>query len=468
MQGMSDMPLGDLAPELAVLLGAVGVLLLAMLLPQRHHRLCAPITILVLASATALALSQAGAERFTFSGTFRLDAATTWGRVMVLGLTALCVAMTPAWMEDDRRHGEFYSMMLLSALGAMAMIGAADLMQMLMGALLSSVTGYVLAAYHRDWEISLEAGMKYFLLGALANALMVFGAILVMGLGGSTDYQQLSNAFPTEPLALVGLACVVFGLFFKLGAVPGHAWVPDVAEGAPLPAAAFLTVVPKIAGAIALARLVALVPAEAMPLSALVATVAALTMTWGNLSAMWQEDLRRLLGWSSVSQTGYALMAVAVLGRAPDAWAALIAFMGVYGLANIACFAVVAHLRGRTELAGWAGIGRQHPLAVSILALGFLSLVGIPPLAGFLGKFALFKVALDGGMAWLALLAVANTVLSLFYYLRVLGPAVMGTPEKSAATLGRANLWIGALAAVGVVLLLPWAWQDLWRALSGG
>jgi len=459
------MPIGDLGPELAVLLAAIAALLLAMVLPQHRHGWCAMLAVAGLAVAAGLAHGQADESRLTFSGTFALDRATAWARLLILGLTALCIGLAPRWFATDRRHGEVYAIFLFSALGAMAMAGAADLMQLVVGVLLSSVTGYVLAAYHRDWPISLEAGMKYFLVGALANALLVIGVVLVMGMAGSTAYAELSGRIPEAPLALTGVALILTGLFFKMGAVPAHAWVPDVAEGAPVPAAAFLTVVPKIAAAVALYRVVALAPGiEA--LSLLIAIIAAMTMTVGNLSALWQDDVRRLLGWSSVSQAGYALMAVAVAGRAPQALPALIAFMAVYGVANVAAFAAIAQLRGRTAISDYSGLIGTQPGPVVALTVAFLSFVGIPPLAGFLGKLALFTVTLDAGLGWLVVIAVANTVLSLFYYLRIVAPAVFGASGAQVATLnGSARVTV----CLSLVLLLAATvfWAPLWSSLPG-
>ena len=453
------MPVGDLAPELAVLLTAVAALLAAMVVPQRRHKVCAALSLAGLAVGAGLALSQAGMRQTTFSGTFALDGTTAVARLLILGLTALCIGLAPRWLATDRRHGEFYAMLLFSALGAMMMAGATDLMQLVMGILLSSVTGYVLAAYHRDWAISLEAGMKYFLVGALANALLVIGVVLVMGLAGGTDYTILV-AMPRDPLAVTGLALVILGLLFKLGAVPAHTWVPDVAEGAPVPAAAFLTTVPKVAAAVALYRLVEVVPDGTVPLRPLIAGVAAATMTLGNLCALGQHDVRRLIGWSSVSQTGYALMAVAVAGALP----ALLSFVAVYAVANVAALAVVAEFRGRTAIADWRGLGRSHPLPVAALAIAFLSLVGIPPLPGFLGKFALFAATLEGGLWWLALLAALNTVISLYYYLRVLGPALLSHPVEEAATLGGATR-AAMLGATAMLLALTVLWGALWPLL---
>ena len=457
------MPIGDLAPELSVLLTAVAALFLAMALPQRRQAGCAWVSLLGLAIAAAFALAQLDAHRLTFSGTFALDAATGWARLTILAATALCVCLSPRWFATDRRHGEFYAMLLFSALGAMAIAGAADLMQLVMGVLLSSITGYVLAAYHRDWAISLEAGMKYFLVGALSNALMVLGVVLMIGTSGTTAYAELAGRAIPGALGLSGLMLVLVGLLFKLGAVPAHAWMPDVVEGAPAPAAAFLTVVPKIAAAVALARLVALVPTDASALQLLVALIAAATMTLGNLAALWQMDVRRLIGWSSVSQSGYALMAVAVVDRAEAALPALLIFLMAYAAANVAALGVVTRLRGRTALSDYTGLLRSRPFAASALVLAFLSLVGIPPLAGFVGKLALFLAAIEGGMTWLALLAVANSVLSLVYYLRVVAPMAFGRPEGDPQAIG-GTVAVAIAVSAALLFAIAIAGGILWEA----
>lgn len=449
------MPVGDLAPEIAVIVAAALGLVLAMVLPHHRQGWGAPLALAGLAVAAVLVALQIGRAELTFMGVWALDGASVWARLMILGATAFTVLLAPQWFRDDRRHGEYYPVLLLSAAGAMALAGSADLLQLVMGVLLSSVTGYTLAAYHRDWPISVEAGMKYFLVGALANALLVVGVTLMFGMLGSSGYGAMAAALhagAASPLLLLGTALVVVGLAFKLGAVPAHTWVPDVAEGAPAPAAAFLTVVPKIGAAVALARLVGLFPLEAMGLRMLVAVLAVATMTLGNLAALWQDDVRRLIGWSSVSQAGYALMAVSVIGLSGQALPALLVFLLAYAAANLAAFAAVAHLRGRTAIADYDGLFATRPGAALTIAVSFLSLVGIPPLVGFIGKLELFVVVIEGGFAWLAVVAVANTVVSLFYYLRVVARMSFAAPAGGAAVLGpgtAAATWIGLAAVVG-------------------
>lgn len=451
---MSPVPV---LPEIAVLLAAVIALLTAAFVPQRLQWLGAPIALIGLIVAAVLAGAQLGGPAHTaFSGVWALDGASIWGRLLVVIAAAVCVLLAPAWFARDRRHGEYYAMLLLSTLGVMLLAGAMDTLQLVMGVLLSSVTGYVLAAYHRDWALSVEAGMKYFLIGALANALLVIGVTLLFGLFGTTDYATLAAGLaeaPGQAMTLLALTLVVIGVAFKLGAFPAHTWLPDVAEGAPAPAAAFLTVVPKIGAGVALIRLVELFPADMIAWRPIVAALSVATMTIGNLAALGQNDVRRLIGWSSVSQSGYALMAITVVGLSDQALPALLFFLAGYTVANLAAFAMVTWLRGRTDLAHYAGLASQQPLAAAVLVVAFLSLVGIPPLAGFVGKLMLFIATIDAGYAWLAVVAVLNTVVSLFYYLRVLAPVYFDDAPASVHVLGRLAATAMLIAGLATVLL---------------
>lgn len=469
------MPVGDVLPEIAVLVTAVTGLLLASFVPQRWQWLGAPLALIGLALASVLcAMQRSGPPRLTFSGTWALDGASIGARLIILASTAVAVLLAPEWFRHERRHGEYYTMLLLSALGAMAMASAADTLQLVMGVLLSSVTGYTLAAWHRDWALSVEAGMKYFLIGAFANTLLMLGVALLFGLLGSTGYADMAAALthtPASPLLLLALAMMVIGVAFELGAVPVHTWLPDVAEGAPAPAAAFLTVVPKIGAAVALARLLHVFPSDAIGWRPLLAAMAVATMTLGNLAALWQTDVRRLLGWSSVSQAGYALMAVTVIGLSEEALPALVFFLAGYAAANLAAFAAVVQLRGRTELVHYRGLAVTQPWLAATLVLSLLSLAGIPPLAGFVGKLTLFVATIDAGYTWLAIIAIANTAVSLFYYLRVLASMYFNAADAPVATLGRcagSSVWLAGIAIVVIglaaqALLGRWALATLLR-----
>jgi len=462
-------PVGDVAGEIALVLGAAVIIIVVLFVDRRRQWIGAPIAVAacgVSAGLIAVRLATT-AQKLTWEGTWSLDRAAGWAELVILATTVITVALSPEWFATDARHGEWYALLLLSAAGAMAMASAADSLELVLGVLLSSTTGYVLAAYHRRSALSVEAGAKYFLVGALTNTLLLAGVTILFGAAGTTLYAgTIAGLAGASTVTLTAAAVLItVGLAFKLGAFPSHTWVPDVAQGAPAPAAAFLTVAPKVAAIVALARIVSLLPDGAVGWRALVAGAAALTMTVGNLSALWQDDVRRLLGWSSVSQAGYALMAIPVLGRSPDALPALLFFVTAYAAAQLAVFGVVTELRGRTALADYRGLAGRRPLLAVAFGLALLSFVGIPPLGGFTGKLLLFTAAIDGGYAWLAAVAVANTVVSLFYYLRVLAPVVLDEQAAPVPVLGR---WaaVGTAAATTMVVGLGLGAQPFLHAAT--
>jgi NADH-quinone oxidoreductase subunit N len=463
MSPAPHMPTGDVVPELVLLGGAVLVLLYALFAPRRWQAGAAALAVVVLVATVGATLALPRDQALTFFDTYARDGAAIWAKLIVCGVTAVSVALSVAWFETDRRQGEYYALLLLSALGAVLLAGAADLMQVVLALLLSSATGYTLAAYHRRSRRAAEAAMKYYLLGALTNGALVFGVVLLFGLASTTTFPGLlAGLREADPFPLaVATGLVVVGIAFKMGAVPAHAWMPDLAEGAPAPVAAFLTVAPKVGALVAIARLAAVLPETQVNWRLLVAIIAAVTMTLGNLAALRQEDVRRLLGWSAVSQTGYGLMAVVALGRGGLALPSLLFFLVAYALANLAAFGVVVTLLGRTERAAYAGLGRSHPVLGLVVVVSFLSLVGIPPLAGFTAKLLLFGATIAAGYAWLAVLALVNTVVSLAYYARVIGPMYFeaGPPREahapSLAGAATVTAALGVIAAgIGAEMLL--------------
>ncbi len=458
MGGM-DMPIGSVGPEIFLIVGAVVTLVYALFAPRRAQSGAAALALLtIIVAAVASALMLQGSQELTFFDTYAADDVAVWAKLVILTVGAVSVGLSVEWFATDPRHGEYYTLLLLAVLGAVVLAGAADLMAIILGLLLSSATGYVLAAFHRTNARSGEAAIKYYLLGALTNGALVYGAVLLFGLGATTTLVGLAGALPgTDTTALVaGTALMVLGLAFKLGAVPAHAWVPDVADGAPAPVAAFLTVAPKVGALIAISRLVLTLPEDQVGWRLLIAVLAAATMTLGNLAALWQDDVRRLLGWSAVSQSGYGLMGVVALGRSDLAVPSLLYFLLAYAMANLAAFGVVIELRGRADLKTYAGLATAQPLLALVLVVSFLSLVGVPPLAGFTAKVALFGAAIDAGYAWLAVLAVANTVVSLAYYLRVVAPAYfmpLPAPVPVLGTWARGATLACAAAVVAVGIL---------------
>ena len=446
----------EVVPEIVVLVGAVVVLLAALAVPRSWQRHLPWLSLAALAAAALAAVPQLGApQRVGFFDTYALDGTAVVGKLVVLAVAAVTVGLTAEWFRTDARAGELQSLLLFATLGAVLLAGAADLSELVLGLLLSSATGYVLAAYHRGSKESAEAALKYYLLGALANALMLVGVALLFGLGGTTTYTGLAAALPAADGlgVLAGTALLLLGVAFKVGAVPVHPWVPDVAEGAPAPLAAFLLTAPKVGGVIAFARVAAFLADAPVGWRPAIALVAAATMTVGNLAALWQDDVRRMLGWSAVSQTGYALMAPVALGRSDLAVPSLLLFLAAYAAANLAAFGVVVELRGRTALRDYAGLGRTHPWLLTVLVVAFLSMVGIPPLGGFAGKLALFAATIDAGYTWLAVLAVVNSVVSLFYYARVLGPGYFEAGATPVPVLGSVAAVATGVAATATVLV---------------
>lgn len=451
------MSLVSILPEFILLGGAVALLPMVLFLPWRLQNLAAHYSLFILAlSGVSSATMLGDPQGSTFFGTYSVDDSAVWGRLIILAVTMLTVALSYQWFDQDKRRGEYYVLLLMAALGGIILASMTDLMELVLGLLLTSATGYVLTAYHRASARAGEAAIKYYLLGALTNGFMVYGVVLLFALAGTTVLGTMRADLSTaDPFALiVAVALIAMGLAFKLGAFPAHAWMPDVADGAPAPVAAFLTAAPKIGALIALSRLVAVFPESQVGWRPLVAVLAAATMTVGNLAALRQEDVRRLLGWSSVSQSGYALMAVVALGRSDLAVPSLLFFLLAYALGNMAAFGVVTELRGLADRGRYAGLSRAHPWLAFVLLIAFLSFIGIPPLAGFAGKLALFGAAIQSGYTWLAVVAIINTALSIAYYARVIGPVYFSAPEPGLTVTATPGPWARVGAVVPGFLLI--------------
>jgi NADH-quinone oxidoreductase subunit N len=362
------------------------------------------------------------------------------------------------------RETEFYVLLLLAALGTIVLAGANDLLLLFAGYLLASVPGYALAGFRKD-AAGTEAALKYYLIGALFGIAMLAGITLLYGAGRSTAYPALATALAGAPHGVVAVAvvAVVAGLLFKAGGVPAHFWIPDVTDGTSAPVAAFVTTVPKIGALAALFRLLtAAIPIAAVNWPMLLAVLAAASMTLGNLAAFFQTSVKRLLAYSAISQVGYLLMAVAVAAASSTALRALLFYLAAYAATNLAAFAVAAGLPQARTIASYRGLAFRRPGLAAVLVVSLLGLVGTPPTGVFLGKLQIFTAAIDGGYGWLAVLAVANTVASLFYYLRWLAPAFRSRPGENGAApdaagpgaLEPAGRWAPAAAyAAGAVSL---------------
>ena len=443
----------DLLPELLVLGAAVGGLLAGSFLPRTRQRAVAALCVAgLVAGLVAAALAARGPTLMTFDA-FMLDPVTHVTRIVVLAATLLVIVLAAGPMRGHRRESEFYVLVLLAALGTVGLGAASDLLVLVAAYLLASIPGYALAGFGKDAP-GTEAALKYFLVGAFLGILMLTGVTLLYGLGRGTSYEMLRAELGTAPAGAVtaGVVLLLAGLLFKAGAVPAHFWVPDVTEGAPPVVAAFVTTVPKIGAFAALYRFAT----EALPPGTgdwpvLVAVIATATMTLGNLAAFAQDNVRRLLAYSTVSQAGYLLVPVAMAGRTDLAEPAVLFYLAAYAVTNIGAFAVVIAV-GRDELPAYGALARRSRALALSLVICLLGLVGTPPAAVFVGKLLIFGAALDGHYAWLAAVAAVNSVASVFYYLRWIVPVFASAPGWD-GELDRTAQWTAYAAAVVSVAL---------------
>ncbi|MCF6746034.1 NADH-quinone oxidoreductase subunit N [Blastococcus sp. KM273128] len=426
-----------LLPELLLLLGAVGGLLLGLWTPQhRQWRVRLLVTVACLASAVAAAVALPEPAERVFEGTWVVDTTTGVVRIVVALGVAVLVWLASASLAGHPRETEAYVLMVLGGLGSIALAASGDLLLLVAAYLLASVPLYALAGFAKD-SAGVEATMKYYLMGAFVGVLMLVGVAALVLAAGTTGYLDLAALLPEASPALlaIGILGVLAGVGFKAGAVPVHFWVPDVTAGTTPPMAAYITTIPKVGAVAAAFRLLA-EPFASVPLDVplLVAVIAAVSMTLGNLAAFNQTDVLRLLAYSTISQVGYLFMVVAVAARTDLAVPALAVYLAAYAVTNIGAFAAVAAAPGARTITDWAtAVGRHRWLVVSLVVC-LLGLVGTPPTAVFVGKLVVFVAAWDGGFAWLVVVAAINTVASLFYYLRWIAPAATGVATSESTT----------------------------------
>jgi len=430
------MDYGALLPEIVLMGGAIVALLGGSFLPRRRQGLVTWFAVVVACGGAVTAAVSTGPPT-VFSDSYALDDATTTIRILVPLATAVVMLIGRQEFRGSARESETASLLLLAALGTVVLASANDLLIVATGFLLATVPLYALIGLSRSAGAA-EATMKTYLLGAIFGVVMLFGIAVLVGVAGGSTYPELQRALPHVPAAAVALGFigVLAGLLFKAGAVPGHFWVPDAAEGAGVGVAAFITTVPKLGALIALARLVDVMP-DTVDAPLLVGVLAAASMILGTLAAFWQLSAPRLLGWSTVGQVGFLLMPVAVIGVEPSARPALLMYLVFYAVTNLALFAAIAALPDRTTIPSWRGAAREHPVITGVVLVGLLSLVGTPPTAVFVGKLAVFTATWEGGMPWLVVIAAVVSVASLFYALRWVSTAFQrpASPRSPAAAV---------------------------------
>ena len=436
-------------PELALTLGGVLVMLIEPLLaPARSRRPLGWLAAAATLASAAAALYQLRAPSGTaFYGMLQVDAFSVFFHLLISAvllvtlLAALDYFSAAPGSAPIPHAGEFYALTLFAATGMMLMTSAADLLMVFIGLEISSIATYVLAGYRKSSLASVEAALKYFLLGSFATAFLLYGIALAFGATGATSFTGIAAGLAHSQMPLLAsaaLGLMLVGLAFKVSAAPFHVWTPDVYQGAPTPVVGFMSTAPKAAVFAVLIRVAyTAFPALAHRSIWIFWVLAVASMFTGNLCALAQRDVKRMLAYSSIAHAGYILAAYTACG--PDAVAPILFYTAAYAAMNLGAFAVLAQASGPAEslstIDEFAGLSSQRPILAAALSLFLLSLIGLPFTAGFLGKFYVFSAALHAGHPWLLVLGLLNSGIACFYYLRLLLALYAPAPSSRAAIL---------------------------------
>jgi NADH-quinone oxidoreductase subunit N len=456
-----------LGAVIALSVGAMILLLLELIPRGPGSSRAAVVSLLTLVAAAASVFSVRDARRSLFDGMFVHDGVTVFFTLLFCGIAALSVLLSWDYVKRTAiNHAEYYALLLSATLGMIVMAASNDLITIFLGLELMSLALYVLVGFRRNHLESNEASLKYFLLGAFASGFLLYGIALLYGATGTTNVQKMAayladSPMISNPLFLVGALLLLVGLAFKVSAVPFHMWTPDAYEGAPTSVTGFMSAGAKAAGFAALVRVALTAFGDAHDhLAPLLSGIAILTMTIGNVTALLQTNLKRMLAYSSIAHAGYVL--VAIVAGGPDGGSAALFYLAVYSIMNLGAFGILTVLgRERDErvmLPDIAGLGFRRPALGIAMTIFMLSLGGIPPTAGFMGKIYVFGVALKAGLVPLVVIGVLNSVVSVFYYLRVTVAMYMEEPQGEETPVSWA-LPARVALLVAVVLTIWWGIQ---------
>ena len=453
-------------PELLLTLTGVLIMLIEPVMPPGMTR--KPIGVLALLGAVAaLAASiwQLGlAPGTAFYGTVQTDAFSVFFHVVICSvvLVALLIAFD-VFDGSKERPAEYYALVLFGAMGMCLMTSAVELLLVFVSLEISSIATYILAAIRKRSGKSPEAGLKYFLLGSFATAFFLYGIALTFGATGSTNITEIAAMLPRSPVpsfAILAVAMILIGIGFKVSAAPFQVWTPDVYEGAPSPVVALMSTAPKVAAFAVLLRITyGAYPALHAHWQLLLWIMAALSMTVGNLGALRQHNVKRMLAYSSIAHAGYTLVAFTAFSS--EGIAAVLFYTAAYAAMNVGAFAIISHAGGYDDrllsVADYRGLAYRSPLLGGALALFLLSLIGIPFTGGFFGKFYVFTAALHSGEVWLAIIGLLNSGVACYYYLRLL-TSIYGKPADTAPIQSvprlRTTLALALLLTASATLIL--------------
>ncbi len=415
-------------PELVLVVGSMALLMLGVFLKQDRARFISWLSVGLLVIAMILVLRGQSATGTAFGNLFIVDRFAQFMKLLTLGASAVSILMSLNYIEREyMARFEFPVLLLFATAGMLLMISANDLIALYLGLELQSLALYVVAAFQRDSLRSTEAGLKYFVLGALSSGLLLYGSSMIYGFAGTTGFvglaAALTDAASTPVGLIVGLVFLVSGLAFKVSAVPFHMWTPDVYEGAPTPVTAFFSAAPKVAAIALFARVMT------GPFGHLLADwrqiivfISIASMVLGAVAGINQRNIKRLMAYSSIGNVGYALVGLAA--GTPDGVRGLLIYMAIYVCMTLGAFACILSMRRKgvmvEEIADLAGLSRSQPLTAIAMALFMFSMAGIPPLAGFFGKLYVFLPAITAHLYTLAVVGVLASVVGAYYYLRII------------------------------------------------
>ena len=448
--GFSMQDFQYILPEIVLTAGALLLLIVDLFTSRQHQRVLGWCALAVLGATALTLLPFSGANLVVSRGLLAIDGFAFFFKLIFLGAAAITVLMSSSYLEaEGLKVGEYYFLILCATLGMMFMASGIDLIAIFIGLETMAVAFYILVGYVKPNRRSNEAAVKYFLLGAFSLGLLLYGMSLLYGLSGTTNLRELTATFvagESDGLLLIAIILVIAGIGFKIAAVPFHMWAPDVYEGAPTPVTAFLSVGSKAAAFAMLLRIFFEgLPGLVEEWRPIFYALAIITMTLGNIAAITQSNIKRMLAYSSIAHAGYIL--IGVVAGTPRGFTAIFVYLMVYVFMQLGAFAVVTMLRRENvagdELKDLSGLYSRYPVAAFAMLFFMLSLGGIPPTAGFMGKFWLFSAAIESGYIWLAVVAVGNSAISLYYYIRVIvymwikeeiaGPPIRVSPAMVAA-----------------------------------
>jgi len=428
-----------LFPELTVAAAAIVLLMVGVFRGDRSTRSLVWVAILALAGALAILVQEPERSVIVLRGMFVADPFALFAKVLILVGSGFALVMSVAYIEREAMDRFEYPILILFAtLGMMMMVSANNLISLYVGLELQSLALYVVAALRRDSLRSTEAGLKYFVLGALSSGLLLYGCSLIYGFTGTTSFDALTDIFtkrgaqPSLGL-LIGLIFLIAGLAFKVSAVPFHMWTPDVYEGAPTPVTAFFAVAPKVAAmALFLRAIIAPFAEMTGQWQQVIVLISVASMLLGAFAAIHQTNIKRLMAYSSIGHMGYAL--IGLVAGTPEGVRGVLVYLAIYVAMNVGTFACILCMRqkgGMVEsIADLAGLSRNHPVRAAFFALFLFSLAGIPPLAGFFAKFYIFVAAVNAGLYALAIIGVLASVVGAYYYLRIVKIMYFDAPAE--------------------------------------